>query len=161
RIDSRLHPALDKVVRRVATSIYHRDQDKGLAAGRAIAIEKLTRSFDEDVGPPLTQANEQLARRREQLREQGLYPQALHLSTDSDYLPLPATLADPAAPVTIELPPALPPGLHLAGWLHESCPNMILARLLGGKKFTGEELNQEIGKLLGPVGPLPRGRAEA
>jgi hypothetical protein len=160
RIDSRLHSAVNKVVRRVATNIYYRDQDKGLAAGRAIAIEKLTRGFDEDASPRLAQANVQLARLREQLREQGMYPQAIHLSTDSEYLHLLANVVDPKEPAAIELPPALAPGTHLAGWLHESCPNAVLARLLGGKKFTGEELNQEIGKLLGPVGPMTPARAE-
>jgi hypothetical protein len=158
RIDTQLHGVLDKVVKRVAYKIYQRDEDKGIALGRALAIRKLTKGFDEDLAPRVEKANYQFIHElREPLRQRGLYPQSVHLQTDAGYLHIMGSLlVAPLEPPVLEAPPEFPPGTQLAGWLHESLPNSFLTRIFSGKRFTSEELTKEISRLLGdrvPAGP--------
>lgn len=158
RIDTQFHGTLDKLVRRIATKVYQKDQGEALAIGRAIGIARLQKTFDEDVAPRLEKANAQLADLRTQAQERKLWPQTLQFSSDPAYLHVVGASSTPPDPATLQPPPEVPFGTHAAGWLHESLPNGLLTRTFAGKKLTSAELAKELGTLLGR--PLPTPGAE-
>lgn len=141
------------VVKRLAYRVFDRQKPKLDAGILKSAREEVTKQFDDLAQKQLQQLNRRyLNDIKEPMTERGVFPQRLRLMTSDHQLGLRALLHDP-----LGQPMNFAPVPDVLGWpdvavrIEQSLLNNFCQAMFGGKEFSGEELDDEFNRLIGPV----------
>jgi hypothetical protein len=145
------------LVRRLAYRVYTRQRPKINAEITKSAGNEVTKHFDEEVAKQIQHANERYAKDfRQPMTEKNVFPQRIRVMTSDHQIGIRALLNDPTGKAM-----TFSPVPDVYGWpdvamrVEESLLNNFSHSMFAGKTFTGEELDDEMNRLAGPlIGPI-------
>lgn len=141
------------VVKRLAYRVFTRQKPKLDADILKSAGEEVTKQFDELTAKQLREWNHRyLTDIKEPMTERRVFPQRLRLMTSDHQIGIRALLNDP-----LGKSPNFAPVPDILGWpdvsirIEQSLLNNFCQAMFGGKEFTGDELDDEFNRLVGPL----------
>lgn len=144
---------MDPLVRRLAYRVYTKQKPKIDQSVLQDAQKELVKQFDENAAKQLDKANQKYRDEvRGPMEKRGIFPQRIRIMTSEHQFGLRLLLNDPTGKAMTFSPV---PDIH--GWpdvavrLQESMLNNATHSLFAGKKFSGEELDNEFNSLLKPL----------
>lgn len=144
---------LDPLVRRIAYKVYTKQQPKIERDATTSAGKTVQSKFEELAAEKLDAANRKYHEEfRGPMEKRGVFPQRIRVLTSAHQLGIRALLNDPSGKAQ-----SFAPVPEILGWpdvavrVQESLLNHTTQSIFAGKKFTGEQLDQEFNELLKPV----------
>jgi len=140
------------LVKRIAYRAYNKQKPQLNAGIVKDAGQQLSKQFNEETDKQIKQINERYVKDfRAPMVERGVFPQRLRILTSEHQLGLRALLNDPTGkPAAFSAVPDVLGWPDLAVRVEESMPNNFAHVIFAGKTFTGEELDDEFNRLIGP-----------
>lgn len=150
------------LVKRIAYRAYNKQKPKLEAEIERQAKQQVDEKFREEAAKQIQRLNERYVKDfKEPMTERGVFPQRLRFMTSEHQLGVRALLNDPTGKAAAFQPV---PDVH--GWpdvavrIEESILNNFTHAMFAGKTFTGEELDDEFNRLIGPlIGDVKTGEA--
>jgi hypothetical protein len=141
------------LVKRLAYRVYTKQKPKINAEITKAASDEVTKHFNEEVAKQIQHANDRYAKDfRQPMMEKKVFPQRIRVMTSDHQLGIRALLYDPT-----DKPMNFAPVPEVYGWpdvavrVEESLLNNFSHSMFAGKSFTGEELDDEFNRLVGPL----------
>jgi hypothetical protein len=141
------------MVKRIAYRVYNKQKPNLDAGILKSAREEVTKQFDELAAKQIHELNRRyIVDIKEPMVERRVFPQRLRLMTSDHQIGIRALLQDP-----LGKPMHFAPVPDVLGWpdlavrIEQSLLNNFCQAMFGGKEFTGEELDDEFNRLIGPL----------
>jgi hypothetical protein len=154
-ITTDFHCVMDRVLKKIACKQFYKSQDKAQAISKQRVEEQLNESSSAEAGPKLQEADQQLKKNLQDLRDKGIQFALLRFSSTLDALLVRANVQG-AKTVAFGLPPELVQHPYLALRVHESMINETAQVSFGGKTLTGEELEKQSKRVGQKQAPMPK-----
>ena len=129
-----------RLISRLAVRQTKRLQAEAECVARCIARNKFIRRVDQELATRLADANRQLDEQEARLRDEGLYPQSLNLSSTSHRIYLSALQAAAGRFGAWNPPPAQPGSSEINVRVHQSVMGNVLAQRFGGQRFDQDSI---------------------
>jgi hypothetical protein len=144
------NPVADKVMRRIATRNYYKNQDLATHIAEEHAAALTAAGMDRDANPQLAQANRDYWEKlRQPLEQRRLFPERVALRTNPGTLFIFFRLSDADVPQQLPAAPEPVAESEASVRLHESVLNTAAARLFAGKTLTPASAAKKLSDLLG------------
>jgi hypothetical protein len=145
------------LVKRIAQRAYEKQKPKLNAEITKSAGEQLSKEFNEEADNEIKHFNERYLKDfRQPMIEKKVFPQKIRMMTSEHQMGIRALLLDPTGKAMNILPvPDVYGWPDVAVRVEESILNNFSHSMFAGKTFTGEELDDEFNRLIGPlIGPV-------
>ncbi len=145
---------VDPLVRRLAYRVYTKQKPKIDRGVLEDAQKELVKQFDDNAAQQLQKANDKYWNEvRRPMEKRGMFPQKIRILSSDRELGIRLLLNDPTGK-----PASFAPVPEVLGWpdvavrVQESILNNASHAMFAGRKFTGEELDNEFNSLMKPIG---------
>lgn len=152
-IGTKFRPPVDPLVRKLTYKVFEKKRPETEGQILSDAQKKLIEQVEKNAAEKLEEANEQIELDiREPMKKRGVWPQRFRFMTSDTTLAVLALLDAPdKKPQTFSPLPEIVGSPDFSIRIEESLLNNASHALFAGKSYTGDELDREFSKLLGPL----------
>jgi hypothetical protein len=143
---------INRFARQIAYRKYQQRRSQADYIAARHAEDRLNRRAEVETHPRLADAAHSLQEKLDEIDNKGVPLQRLRFGTVEHALYVRGTVLSPKEPVTASEVPPLRSWCYAGVRVHESAVNHTMMDTVAGKTYSGDELEKEASRLLGPLG---------